>query len=49
MMGTASGANWVNGVHSTCSAGKLTGSIDTCYALASDDNAAFCIKSLSML
>ncbi|EBI4107290.1 hypothetical protein DQK74_06280 [Salmonella enterica subsp. salamae] len=28
MMGTGSGANWVNGVHSTCDAGKLTGSID---------------------
>ncbi|APZ66038.1 hypothetical protein DOW34_15155 [Salmonella enterica subsp. enterica serovar Java] len=28
MMGTGSGANWINGVHSTCGAGKLTGSID---------------------
>ncbi|ECC9553973.1 hypothetical protein DTF12_08405 [Salmonella enterica subsp. salamae] len=33
MMGTGSGANWVNGVHSTCDAGKLTGSIDNLMSL----------------
>ncbi|EHC68594.1 hypothetical protein FORC098_2363 [Salmonella enterica subsp. enterica serovar Typhimurium] len=34
MMGTGSGANWINGVHSTCGAGKLTGSIDNLISLA---------------
>ncbi|EAA6222509.1 hypothetical protein CX750_07845 [Salmonella enterica] len=33
MMGTGSGAKWVNGVHSTCDAGKLTGSIDNLISL----------------